>query len=89
MDAGGEHLNQEDWNQYEILAMGPDIWLSLNGTITVALHDPEGERSGRIALQVHGGMPQRVEYKGLTLTENPKGGIAGLDQNALREFLQK
>ena len=87
--AGGEHLNQEGWNHYEILAMGPDIWLSLNGTITVALHDPKGERSGRIALQVHGGMPQRVEYKALKLTENPKCGIAGFNQNALREFLQK
>jgi hypothetical protein len=86
---GEEYLNQEGWNQYGILAMGPDIWLSLNGKITVALHDPEGERSGRIALQIHGGMPQRVEYKGLKLTENPKGGIAGLNQNALREFLQK
>jgi len=89
MDAGGEHLNQEGWNQYEILAMGPDIWLSINGTITVALHDPKGERSGRIALQVHSGMPQRVEYKGLILTENPKGGIADLDQNSLRALLQK
>jgi hypothetical protein len=89
IDAGGEHLNQEGWNQYEILVIGPDIWLSLNGKISVALHDPEGERSGRIALQLHGGMPQRVEYKGLTLTENPKGGIAGFNQNALREFLQK
>ena len=88
-NTGGEHLNQEDWNQYEILAIGPDIWLSLNGRITVAIHDPEGERSGRIALQVHGGMPQRVEYKGLNLTENPKGGIAGLDQNSLRALLQK
>ena len=88
-DLDGKNINHEGWNQYEILAMGPDIWLSLNGTITVALHDPEGERSGRIALQVHGGMPQRVEYKGLNLTENPKGGIAGFNQNTLREFLQK
>ena len=88
-NTGGEHLNQEDWNQYEILAIGPDIWLSFNGRITVAIHDPEGERSGRIALQVHGGMPQRVEYKGLNLSENPKGGIAGLDQHSLRALLQK
>lgn len=88
-NTGGEHLNQEDWNQYEILAIGSDIWLSLNGRITVAIHDPEGERSGRIALQVHGGMPQRVEYKGLNLSENPKGGIAGLDQHSLRALLQK
>lgn len=88
-DLDGKNINHEGWNQYEILAIGSDIWLSLNGTITVALHDPEGERSGQIALQVHSGMPQRVEYKGLILTENPTGGIAGLKLNSLRALLRK
>lgn len=88
-DLSGKHVKREGWNRYEILATGPQIWLSLNGKITVAINDAIGERSGRISLQIHGGMSQRVEYKGLILKVNPQIKIAGFSEDKLRSLLNK
>lgn len=70
-----------DWNHYEILAVGPAIWLAINGTLGAAcldLHDP-AERSGGVALQVHSGPPQTVQYRIVKLVNNPEIKIAGFD----------
>jgi arylsulfatase A-like enzyme len=72
-----------DWNRYEILAVGHRIWTAINGTLCVALEDPDGELSGKIALQVHGGPPQHVAYRNPTLTHNPPVALAGLDAKEL------
>ena len=88
-DLAGAYINHEDWNQYEILAIGPRIWLSLNGKITVAINDLQGERSGQISLQIHGGMPQRVEYKGLILKVKPQIKIAGFTEDQLMFLLNR
>ena len=39
----GEYLKPEQWNNYEILAVGHRIWLAINGKVTVALRDPIGD----------------------------------------------
>jgi HEAT repeat protein len=61
-----------EWNHYEILAVGPAIWLSINGRIGVACFDAQGERSGLLALQIHSGDPQTVQYRINKLVHNPK-----------------
>ena len=48
------------WNRYEILAVGHKIWTAINGKLCVALEDPNGELSGKISFQVHGGPAQTV-----------------------------
>jgi HEAT repeat protein len=60
------------WNHYEILAIGPAIWTSINGKLGVACIDANGERSGKIAVQIHAGAPQTARYKILKLVHNPK-----------------
>lgn len=73
-DAAEQAVKPEEWNRYEILAVGPAIWTAINGTLGVACLDiaKDGERSGLFALQVHGGPPQTVRYRIEKLVHNPK-----------------
>ena len=86
-DTTGKHLKSEKWNKYEILAVGHRIWLAINGNITVALRDPIGELEGQISLQVHGGMPQKIIYQGLTLERNPQVKMLGINETELNKLL--
>ena len=68
--------------------MGHQIWLAINDQITVALRDPIGELEGQISLQVHGGMPQKVIYQGLTLERNPQVKMVGMNEAELNKILK-
>jgi hypothetical protein len=82
-----EYLKPEQWNSYEILAVGHRIWLAINGKITVAVRDPIGELDGQISLQIHGGIPQKIIYRKLRLTRNPKVEILGMKESELNALL--
>ena len=43
-DRGVDAVKPNDWNHYEILAVGDRIWTAINGKLCVALKDPVGER---------------------------------------------
>ncbi len=72
-----------EWNRYEILAVGDRIWGAINGKLSFAIREPAGERQGKIALQVHSGLPQVVRYKTLKLIHNPEVKLAGLGEKQL------
>jgi HEAT repeat protein len=74
-----------EWNRFEILAVGPAIWTSINGTLGVAFLDPAGEdeRTGKIALQLHAGAPQTVHYRIEKLVHDPKVELTGFTAEAL------
>ena len=78
-----------EWNRYEILAVGDRIWTAINGKLCVAIKDPEGERSGKIAFKIHGGPPQTVRYRSPVLTHNPKVTLAGLSEQELNARLNE
>ena len=78
-----------EWNRYEILAVGDRVWTAINGILCVAVKDPEGERSGQIALQIHSGSPQTVRYRNPTLTHNPPVKLAGMNEKELDTKLKK
>src|SRR5262245_47752355 len=59
-----------DWNSYEVLADGDHIRLTLNGTVTLDLHD-RSAAAGIIALQLHAGPEMRVEFRNLKLKRLP------------------
>ncbi|MDG2124702.1 MAG: DUF1080 domain-containing protein, partial [Verrucomicrobiales bacterium] len=82
-DRAAKVVKPGEWNRYEILAVGDRIWTAINGTLCVAVRDPEGEHSGQIALQIHGGPPQTVRYRNPVLTHNPPVKIAGMGEAAL------
>jgi len=64
-------LKPNDWNEYVIRCEGPRIQIWLNGLKTVDYTEPdEGiERTGVIALQIHGGPPSEAWYKDIELVE--------------------
>ena len=65
-------VKAEDWNTYEILAVGNKIRTAINGRLCVDLDDTKGEREGIIAVQVHSGGPMEVQFKDFELEVNPK-----------------
>ncbi len=72
-----------DWNRYEILAVGPAMWLIVNGTLGAACLDFDGEREGQIALQIHSGPPQTVQYRPVALVHDPDFKLVKLDAKRL------
>ena len=65
-------VKPEDWNTYEILAIGHKIRTAVNGNLCVDFEDPQGELEGLIAVQVHSGGPTEVRFKDFELEVNPK-----------------
>jgi arylsulfatase A-like enzyme len=86
-DKEDANIKQNDWNNYEILAVDHRIWIAVNGRITVAIRDEIGELEGQISLQIHGGRAQRVAYKDFKLTHNPNVELLGMDEDALSALL--
>jgi len=73
---GDSFVNLDDWNTYEILAIGSKIRTTLNGQVCADLDDPKVARSGIIGLQMHAGGPLEVRFKDFQLDLNP-GKIVG------------
>ena len=64
-------LKRDDWNEYVIRCEGPRIQLWINGeqTIDYTEKEDEIERTGIIALQIHGGPPSEAWYKDISIEE--------------------
>ena len=65
--SGESHVKKGEWNKYEILADGAKVQTRINGQLCVDLDDPEGERSGIFALQIHSGEAMEVRFRNLKL----------------------
>lgn len=67
-------VSHGDWVQITVTAIGDDMTVSLNGvTVTELLADSPCQKSGHIALQLHGGMDMHVEFKDIAILEIPQG----------------
>lgn len=67
-----------DWNRCEILAVGPAIWIAVNGQLSVSCLDlANDERTGLVAFQLHAGPPMKNSYRPVKLVHNPKLELAG------------
>ena len=64
-------VKKDDWNDYVIRAEGPHIQLWLNGTKTVDYkeEDDKIDRTGIIAVQIHGGPPSQALYKDIKIKD--------------------
>ncbi|HEX4792583.1 MAG TPA: DUF1080 domain-containing protein [Humisphaera sp.] len=70
--SGEEFLKPNDWNTYEVLAVGTKIRTAINGHLTTDIDDAEIPREGMFGLQVHAGGPTEVRFKDFELELNPK-----------------
>jgi putative heme-binding domain-containing protein len=69
---GDSYVRTNDWNSYEILAVGNRVRTALNGKLCADLDDPKIARNGIIGLQVHSGGPTEVRFRNLQLELSPK-----------------
>jgi putative heme-binding domain-containing protein len=69
--SGEQYLKADDWNTYEIVAVGHRIRTALNGKTCVDLEDAKGATQGIFALQLHAGGPLEVRFKELHIEVNP------------------
>jgi hypothetical protein len=60
-------VKQDDWNEYVITAHGDHVTQVLNGVTTVDIVDPEGPKSGIIALQLHSGQNMSISFKDIAI----------------------
>ncbi len=67
-DKSGEaHVKKNDWNSYEIRAIGPRVQTWINGRLCVDLTDAKLARRGHLALQLHIGEAMEVRFKEVEL----------------------
>jgi len=69
---------KDDWNDYEIVAVGRKIELILNGVTTAKYQESEKDiaEKGILALQLHGGGAMEVLFRDLKIKELPAPAIA-------------
>ena len=75
--------NKGGWNKMEILAIDDRIRLAVNGQLVADWRDPKPELCGEgpIGLQHHSNqVPQEIQFRGLILSENPKGEMATVEK---------
>lgn len=63
-------VKKDDWNDYEIIAIGDSITLKLNGMVTAELKDSTRLR-GVLALQLHRGPGMKVYFRNLRIKQMP------------------
>jgi hypothetical protein len=66
-ESGEAHVKPDDWNDYQVIAVGSKIRTYINGHLCVDLDDPEGARTGLIAVQLHSGGPFEVRFRNIKL----------------------
>jgi hypothetical protein len=65
-------LKSEDWNVYEIVAVGTKVRTAMNGHLCVDVDIPNIPQTGMFGLQIHAGGPTEVRFKDFELELNPK-----------------
>ena len=67
-------IKLDDWNAYRIIARGHEITLIINGAVMSRTIDRETGKAtldGLIALQLHNGLPMKVQFKNLRIKNLP------------------
>jgi hypothetical protein len=55
--------SRDPWTELAVIALGNRVVVQVDGKTTAELRDDQGRRSGRIALQLHGGQEMDVRFK--------------------------
>ena len=69
-------VHSDNWNQYEIEAVGPRLRHTINGKLmseTIDRDSKKRSKSGVLALQVHAGPPMKVQFRNIKLEKLDAG----------------
>ena len=58
-----------DWNEMTVAAVGGNVTVMVNGTVTARLVDDPAPRKGHFGLQLHGGQDMNVMFKDVAIRE--------------------
>jgi Domain of Unknown Function (DUF1080) len=64
-------VKKDGWNEFVITAKGQHVMIDLNGTRVIDREDPNFDKEGIIALQVHVGPAMEVRYKDIEIKVGP------------------
>ncbi len=67
-----KHIKPNDWNEYKIVARGPEMVFTINGVETCHVIDKQQGKSaarGCITLQIHPGPPMKVQFKNIRIKQ--------------------
>jgi hypothetical protein len=64
-----EFFRPNEWNEMSIRATGPRVVVTVNGRTVSDINDEKNNREGPIALQLHGGIDDEVQFKGLQIVD--------------------
>ena len=67
------------WNQLAITAVGRNVTVRLNGTITAELKNDKGRTKGYFAMQLHGGQDMNVMFKDIEIRQPTAAEKAAAD----------
>lgn len=70
--SGEQVVKPNEWNRYEVLAVGSKVRTAINGHLCVDVDDPKYVRTGMFGLQIHAGGPTEVRFKDFEFQEKPK-----------------
>jgi hypothetical protein len=70
--AGEQVVKIEEWNTYEVLAVGTRVRTAMNGKLCVDEDIANIPQTGMFGLQIHKGGPTEVRFKDIVLELNPK-----------------
>jgi putative membrane-bound dehydrogenase-like protein len=80
-DKSGEScVKADDWNTYEIVAVGNKVRTAINGIRCVDVDDPKISHRGILGLQMHAGGPMEVRFEDFQLELNPKFELLTADR---------
>ncbi len=71
-ESGERFVKENDWNTYEIVAVGSRIRTAINGNLCADVDDDTLLKQGVIGLQIHSGGPTEVRFKDIQLELNPQ-----------------
>jgi hypothetical protein len=73
-------IKTNDWNTYEVLAVGSRVQTAINGHRCVDVDDAKISQHGILGLQMHAGGPLEVRFKDIQLEANPKPELITVDR---------
>jgi hypothetical protein len=73
-------VKPEDWNVYEIVAVGTKVRTAMNGHLCADGDIADIPQTGMFGLQIHAGGPTEVRFKDFAVELNPKFELTTLKQ---------
>ena len=70
--SGEQVVKPNEWNTYEVVAVGTRILTAINGHPCADYDAPDVPKSGLFGLQIHAGGPTEVRFRDFEFEENPK-----------------